>query len=116
MRRRFSARAWRVNASALSGCPISSSVCITASPAPPWSAPFRAPTAADTAECCCAYNLLKLTRHLFTWTGEARYADYSERALFNGQPDEFRTRQIKTIEINPAIDAALFKAPPAGGQ
>ena len=41
---------------------------------------------------------------------------FSERALFNGQPDEFRTRQIKTIEINPAIDAALFKAPPAGGQ
>jgi DUF1680 family protein len=39
--------------------------------------------AADTAECCCAYNLLKLTRHLFTWTGEARYADYYERALFN---------------------------------
>ena len=39
--------------------------------------------AADTAECCCAYNLLKLTRHLFTWTGDARYADYYERALFN---------------------------------
>jgi len=41
---------------------------------------------------------------------------FSERALFNGQPDEFRTRQIKTFEINPAIDAALFKAPAAGGQ
>ncbi len=41
---------------------------------------------------------------------------FSERALFNGQPDEFRTRQIKTIEINPAIDAALFKAPATGGQ
>ena len=36
-----------------------------------------------TAECCCAYNMLKLTRHLFSWTGDARYADYYERALFN---------------------------------
>lgn len=41
---------------------------------------------------------------------------FSERALFNGQPDEFRTRQIKSVEINPAIDAALFKAPVTGGQ
>ncbi len=39
--------------------------------------------AADTAECCCAYNLLKLTRHLFAWSGDVRYADYYERALFN---------------------------------
>jgi YHS domain-containing protein len=41
---------------------------------------------------------------------------FSERALFNGQPDEFRTRQIQAFEINPAVDAALFKAPAAGGQ
>jgi DUF1680 family protein len=27
--------------------------------------------------------MLKLTRHLFSWTGEAAYADYYERALFN---------------------------------
>jgi DUF1680 family protein len=27
--------------------------------------------------------MLKLTRHLFSWTGDARYADYYERALFN---------------------------------
>jgi DUF1680 family protein len=34
-------------------------------------------------ECCKTYNLLKLTRHLFSWTGDAKYADYYERALFN---------------------------------
>ncbi len=34
-------------------------------------------------ECCKTYNLLKLTRHLFQWTGDASYADYYERALFN---------------------------------
>jgi DUF1680 family protein len=36
-----------------------------------------------TAECCCSYNMLKLTRHLFGWTGDPRYFDYYERALFN---------------------------------
>ncbi|MGE5113932.1 MAG: glycoside hydrolase family 127 protein [Acidobacteriaceae bacterium] len=36
-----------------------------------------------TAEDCCAYNMLKLTRHLFGWEPQARYMDYYERALFN---------------------------------
>jgi hypothetical protein len=36
-----------------------------------------------TNECCCAYNMLKLTRHLYEWTGDVRYFDYYERALFN---------------------------------
>jgi hypothetical protein len=38
----------------------------------------------DTQECCCTYNMLKLTRHLFAWSPEARYFDYYERALLNG--------------------------------
>jgi len=37
----------------------------------------------STAENCCAYNMLKLTRHLFGWSPEARYMDYYERVLFN---------------------------------
>ena len=36
-----------------------------------------------TNECCCSYNMLKLTRHLYTWTGDPRLFDYYERALFN---------------------------------
>ena len=36
-----------------------------------------------TNECCCSYNMLKLTRHLYEWTGDVRYFDYYERALFN---------------------------------
>ena len=35
-------------------------------------------------ESCCTYNMLKLTRHLFSWEAAARYADYYERALWNG--------------------------------
>ncbi len=37
----------------------------------------------DTTECCCAYNMLKLTRHLYRWTGDPRYFDYYERTLLN---------------------------------
>jgi DUF1680 family protein len=37
-----------------------------------------------TQECCCTYNMLKLTRQLFTWTADAKYADFYERGLFNG--------------------------------
>jgi len=36
-----------------------------------------------TAECCCAYNMLKLTRHLYGWTGDPGYFDYYERSLLN---------------------------------
>ena len=37
----------------------------------------------STAECCCSYNMLKLARHLYTWTADPRYFDYYERALLN---------------------------------
>lgn len=37
----------------------------------------------DTAEDCCVYNMMKLTRHLFGWSPQARYMDYYERVLFN---------------------------------
>jgi DUF1680 family protein len=39
---------------------------------------------AYTEECCPTYNMLKLSRHVFGWTADARVADYHERALFNG--------------------------------
>jgi len=34
-------------------------------------------------ETCNTYNMLKLTRQLFTWEPKAEYADYYERALVN---------------------------------
>jgi len=37
-----------------------------------------------TQETCCTYNMLRLTRHLFCWYADPKYADYYERALFNG--------------------------------
>lgn len=38
---------------------------------------------ATTAETCCAYNLLKLSRTLFFHEQEPAYMDYYERALYN---------------------------------
>ena len=40
-------------------------------------------TATHHQECCCAYNMMKLTRHLYSWTGDPRYFDYYERNLLN---------------------------------
>lgn len=43
-----------------------------------------------TQESCNTNNMLKLTRHLFCWEADAKYADYYEQALYNhilGQQD-----------------------------
>ncbi|MGE5276348.1 MAG: glycoside hydrolase family 127 protein, partial [Acidobacteriota bacterium] len=37
----------------------------------------------SSAECCCAYNMLRLTRHIFAWTADPRAADYFERTYWN---------------------------------
>lgn len=39
--------------------------------------------AVDTEESCVTYNMLKLTRDIFSWTADPRAADYYERALYN---------------------------------
>ncbi|HKO82844.1 MAG TPA: glycoside hydrolase family 127 protein, partial [Chitinophagaceae bacterium] len=37
----------------------------------------------NTCETCNTYNMLKLTRHLFTWKPDSKLGDYYERALYN---------------------------------
>jgi len=37
----------------------------------------------NTAETCVSYNMLKLTRHLFSWHPTAKLGDYYERTLYN---------------------------------
>ena len=36
-----------------------------------------------TAECCCSYNMMKLTRHLYSWNPDPKYFDSFERTLLN---------------------------------
>ena len=59
----------------------------------------------STAECCCAYNLLKLARRLFTWTGDPRLADYHERTLLNS----------RLGTQNPADGTLMYYLPLASG-
>ncbi len=43
-------------------------------------------------ECCCSYNMMKLTRHLFGHEPDAKFFDYYERLLYNvrlGTQDRF---------------------------
>ncbi len=34
-------------------------------------------------ECCCSYNMMKLTRHLYGWNPDPEFFDYYERLLYN---------------------------------
>jgi DUF1680 family protein len=56
-----------------------------------------------TQECCCTYNMLKLTRHVFEWAPSAAAADYYERAFWNGilgtqHPDDGMTLYYVPLE------------------
>jgi len=35
-------------------------------------------------ECCCTYNMIKLSAHLWKWSKDIKYQEYIERALTNG--------------------------------
>jgi DUF1680 family protein len=59
----------------------------------------------STTECCCAYNMMKLTRHLFGWSPDARFMDYYERTLFN--------HRLGTI--NPENGGMMYYLPLASG-
>jgi DUF1680 family protein len=50
---------------------------------PPRHLAAELPRSTATAECCCAYNMMKLTRHLYSWTADPRYFDYYERVMLN---------------------------------
>jgi hypothetical protein len=49
-----------------------------------------------TNECCCAYNMMKLTRHLYEWSGDAPYFDYYERVLYNHRLGTIHTQNGET--------------------
>lgn len=59
----------------------------------------------NTTEDCCAYNMMKLTRHAFGWTADARLMDYYERTLFN--------HRLGTI--NPDDGTMMYYLPLASG-
>ena len=40
-------------------------------------------SSSENQECCCAYNMMKLTRQLNSWQPQMRYVEYYERNLLN---------------------------------
>jgi hypothetical protein len=38
----------------------------------------------ETQETCTQYNILKIARYLFRWSGAPHFADFYERAILNG--------------------------------
>ncbi len=51
--------------------------------APPNKLAAELKLAVSTQECCCAYNMLKLARHLYSWDPDPKHFDYYERLLLN---------------------------------
>lgn len=61
----------------------------------------------NTAETCNTYNMLKLTRHLFSWSPSASYMDYYERAYLNHilasqDPSSGMVTYFMTLQTNSA--------------
>jgi DUF1680 family protein len=60
----------------------------------------------NTAECCCAYNMLKLARHIYGWTADPRVFDYYERLLLNHRIGTIRPKGGTTqyyLSLTPGV-------------
>lgn len=60
----------------------------------------------DTAECCCAYNMLKLTRHLYRWNPSPAFFDHYERLLLNHRIGTIRPKVGYTqyyLSLSPGV-------------
>jgi len=60
----------------------------------------------NTAECCCAYNMLKLTRHLYSWDPRPQYFDYYEHSLLNHRIGTIRPKSGRTqyyLSLTPGV-------------
>jgi DUF1680 family protein len=63
----------------------------------------------ETHENCCSYNMLKLSRHLFSWTADARVADYYERTILNAILPTQKTEDGGGLMYYVPLKAGLFK-------
>lgn len=60
----------------------------------------------NTAECCCAYNMLRLTRYLYGWNPAPTYFDYYERLLLNHRIGTIRPNSGYTqyyLSLSPGV-------------
>ncbi len=60
----------------------------------------------NTAECCCAYNMLKLARQLYRWNPNPAYFDYYEHLLLNHRIGTIRPKVGYTqyyLSLSPGV-------------
>jgi DUF1680 family protein len=62
----------------------------------------------NTAECCCAYNMLKLARHLYGWRPDSSYFDYYERLLLNHRIGTIRPN-VGTTQYYLSLTSGVWK-------
>jgi uncharacterized protein len=62
----------------------------------------------NTAECCCAYNMLKLARTLYSWRPDSSYFDYYERLLLNHRIGTIRPR-VGTTQYYLSLTPGVWK-------
>ena len=62
-----------------------------------------------TAENCVTHNMIKLARALFSLSGEERYADYDERALWNGVLGTHHPEDAGTVMYYVPLRSGLFR-------
>lgn len=69
-------------------------------------------------ETCATYNLLKVSRNLFRWTKEVKYADHYERLLISGIMGNQRGTEpgvmIYFLPMGPGRSKSISGAPPSG--
>nr|CAB3468415.1 unnamed protein product [Digitaria exilis] len=69
-------------------------------------------------ETCATYNFLKVSRNLFRWTKEAKYADHYERLLINGMMGNQRGTQpgvmLYFLPMGPGRSKSVSGRPPSG--
>jgi DUF1680 family protein len=62
----------------------------------------------NTAECCCAYNMLKLARTLYSWRRDPSYFDYYERVLLNHRIGTIRPN-VGTTQYYLSLSPGVWK-------
>ncbi|KAF0914191.1 hypothetical protein E2562_027607 [Oryza meyeriana var. granulata] len=69
-------------------------------------------------ETCATYNLLKVSRNLFRWTKEVKYADHYERLLINGIMGNQRGKEpgvmIYFLPMGPGRSKSISGMPTSG--
>jgi len=76
--------------------------------APPRRLAAELKQAVTTQECCCAYNMMRLARYLYSWSPDPAYFDYYDRLLVNHRIGTIRPK-IGTTQYYLSMASGVWK-------